>query len=92
MGRFDNFETLAERTLHFSFRVRTTGEFAMDLLAGGPTLAPPFRKRIDASDATARRLLGHAAEITRLATVYDALQDKAASVLQVRGNGRVRVL
>jgi hypothetical protein len=56
----------------------------MELLAGGPSLTPPFRKRVDASDATARRLLGHAAEISRLAAVYDALQDKAATVLQVR--------
>ena len=54
------------------------------MLAGGPSLTPPFRKRVDASDATARRLLGHAAEISRLAAVYDALQDKAATVLQVR--------
>ena len=58
-------------------------EEAMDLLKGGPSLTPPFRKRVDESDAVARRLLGHAAEISRLATVYEALQDKAASVLRV---------
>lgn len=54
----------------------------MDLLKGGPSLTPPFRKRVDESDAVARRLLGHAAEISRLATVYEALQDKAANVLR----------